>query len=99
MQTKQAETTSRELIERWIVQNILEGKSNDQLVGTMFVYGNEAFMLTQSSTGALEIVEQRSSQVIVFRKKEDAQPVNSCRACGTDYSSIKEAIECCADVD
>ncbi|MGD7044478.1 hypothetical protein [Jeotgalibacillus proteolyticus] len=99
MQIQQTQTTSRDLIERWIVQHVLEGRSNEELEGTMFVYGNEAYTLEQTSQGALSIKEHSVSKVIVFRKKEDADPANMCRACGLDYSSFKEAIECCADVD
>ena len=100
MNTQQIETTSRELIEKWIVQNILVGKSNAELAGTFFVYGDETFSLRLTSMGGLEIApEHEVSQVVVFRKKEEVQPVNICRACGIDYSSFKEAIECCADLD
>ncbi|KIL52965.1 hypothetical protein [Jeotgalibacillus campisalis] len=99
MQIQQTQSTSRDLIERWIVQHVLEGRSNSELEGTMFVYGNEAYTLEQTSQGALSIIEYPVSNVVVFRKKEEADPANVCRACGLDYSSFKEAIECCADVD
>ncbi|TDL31802.1 hypothetical protein E2R51_11295 [Jeotgalibacillus sp. S-D1] len=99
MQIQQTQTTSRELIERWIVQKVLEGKTNQELEGTMFVYGNEAFKLQGTANGALDIKEQTVSEVVVFRKKDETEPANICRACGLDYSSFKEAIECCADVD
>ncbi|PPA69221.1 hypothetical protein [Jeotgalibacillus proteolyticus] len=99
MQTHQKETTSRELIERWIVQQVLEGRSNQELSGTMFIYGDEAFELQETAIGSLEIKEQPAEQIVVFRKKEEMDPANVCRACGLDYSSFKEAIECCADVD
>jgi hypothetical protein len=99
MHQQQSDMTSRELIENWIVQNISAGKLNEELEGTLFVCGNEAHSLTQTSSGELEIKSKEVSQVVLFNSKDEAKPVNMCLACGQDYSSFKESIQCCSDID
>ncbi|KIL49382.1 hypothetical protein [Jeotgalibacillus soli] len=97
MQTHQ--TTGKELIEKWIVQNVISGKTSQELSGTLFVYGDEAMTLTSTETGSLEIITEEVSNVVVFRKKNESDATNMCRACGVDHSTFKEALECCADID
>jgi hypothetical protein len=101
MRIRQVVTQSKEMIERWINQHMLAGKPHEELDGTLFVYGNEVHSLRKSSSGDWMIEPHEASQVIVFRKEDDTEtePVNMCRACGLDYSSYKEAIQCCAYLD
>ena len=99
MRLKQAVKRSREMIDKWINQHVLAGKMKEELEGTLFVYGNEVHKLTKTSSEDWVIERQEVSQVVVFRKEEVTEPINMCRACGQDYESFKEAIQCCADLD
>lgn len=96
MRLQQSETPGKEMIERWINQNVVVGKSSEELEKTLFVYGNEAHSLSKTSSGEWVIEPQEVTQVVVFRKEEKVEQINMCRACGLDYSSFKEAIQCCA---
>ena len=96
MRLRQAVQHSREMIERWINQHVLDGKTNDELEGTLFVYGNEVHSLTKTASGNWTVEPQEVKQVVVFRKEEEPESVNMCRACGQDYTSFKESIQCCA---
>ncbi|WP_017381086.1 hypothetical protein [Paenisporosarcina sp. TG-14] len=98
MRLQQAVKPSREMIEKWINQNVLAGKTDEELEGTLFVYGNEAHSLIKTPSGEWAIEPQEVKQVVIFRK-EETEPVNMCRACGQDYTSFKEAIQCCAFLD
>ncbi|TFE00014.1 hypothetical protein [Jeotgalibacillus sp. R-1-5s-1] len=99
MTTQIMATTNRELIEKWMTQQLLQGKRNEEMAGTLFVYGNEAHRLHHHPTGELEIVSEEITEVVVFRQPAETIPYNSCRACGMEHESFKAAIECCADVD
>ncbi|WP_075618296.1 hypothetical protein [Paenisporosarcina indica] len=99
MRLRQAVQHSRELIERWINQHVLNGKTNDELEGTLFVYGNEVHSLLKTSAGDWVLEPQDVPQVVVFRKEEESEPINMCCACGQDYASFKDSIQCCAYLD
>jgi len=99
MRLQQAVNSLREMVEKWINQHMLAGKMEEELEGTLFVYGNEVHSLMKTSSGDWAIKPQEVTQVVVFRKDEVTEPINMCRACGQDYESFKEAIQCCADLD
>lgn len=99
MQTQMTGTSNQELIEKWVTQQLMNGKTNREMDGTLFVYGNEAHRLHHHPTGEIEIVPEQISDVVVFRKREERVELNHCRACGMEYDTFKDAIECCSDVD
>lgn len=97
MTTKTME--SRELIDRWMVQQLINGQTNEELSETLFVYGDEAATLRLNDNGSLRIEREPVKKVVAFRRAEEASTLNMCRACGMDHSSYKEALECCAHID
>lgn len=99
MRFKQVANHSKEMIERWINQHIMGGKMNEQLDGTLFIYGDEVHRFSKTLSGDWVIEPQEVTQVVVFRKEEEPEQLNMCRACGQDYESFKEAIQCCAYLD
>lgn len=96
MQLTQA--TGRDLIERWVLIHRGLGKTNDEMKETMFVYGNEILTLHFNEQGALEI-EAEKKHVVVFRKMDELDMTNTCRACSMEHLSYKDAIECCVDIE
>lgn len=88
--------TGRELVERWILQNLTIGKTNEELLNTTFVYGDEILTLAANEQGNVEI-ETRHGKVVVFRQIDELDMTHTCRACGTEHQSHKEAIECCME--
>lgn len=89
--------TGKDLVERWILQNRGLGRTKDQMTGTTFVYGNEILTLTSSEQGNLEI-ESQQTRVVLFRKLDELDMTNSCRVCGLEHETYKDAIECCIDI-
>lgn len=91
--------TGKELVERWILQNKGLGRTKDEMTGTTtFVYGNEILTLTSNEQGDLEIKSQQT-RVVLFRKLDELDMTNSCRACGLEHETYKDAIECCIDIE
>ncbi|MFS0645452.1 hypothetical protein [Siminovitchia sp. 179-K 8D1 HS] len=95
MQTKQSE--GRIFIDEWVMERLIMGKSVDEMDGTTFVYGNELLTLKKKVDGSFVVEPQRAPEVVVLEKPEEN--VNFCRACGTEHSSYKESLECCAHID
>ncbi|MEW9672925.1 hypothetical protein [Ammoniphilus sp. 3BR4] len=93
-----AKATGKEFVERWILLNRGSGKTNDQMKGTTFVYGNEVLTLTSNERGDLEI-NSHQTNVIVFRQMIELDMRNICRACSMEHQSYKDAIECCVDIE
>lgn len=89
--------TGRELVERWILQNRGLGKTNEEMVKTTFVYGDEILTLVANEQGMVEIHSQ-PGKVVVFRKIDELDLTHTCRACGWEHESHKEAIECCMEI-
>lgn len=92
------QATGEELVERWILFNRGLRRTHDQMKGTTFVYGNEILTLISNERGDLEIKSQQKP-VVVFRKIDELDLTNTCRACGMEHPSYKEAIECCVDIE
>ncbi|MEW9670930.1 hypothetical protein [Ammoniphilus sp. 3BR4] len=90
--------TGKELVQRWIIQNEGLGKTMDEMMGTTFVYGNEVLTLVADEKDSFRI-ESQIGRVVVFRKIDELDLSHSCRACGLEHHSHKEAIECCMDVE
>lgn len=90
--------TGKELVERWIQQSKGLGRSLDHLKETTFVYGNEILTLTPSERGTLDI-QSKPSNVVIFRKMDELDMKNTCRACGVEHLSYKDAIECCVNIE
>lgn len=88
--------TGKELVERWILQNRGLGKTNEEMIQTTFVYGDEILTLVASEQGDVE-VESNKGKVVVFRQIDELDMTHTCRACGTEHQSHKEAIECCME--
>lgn len=99
MRMQHAVKAWREMIDRWIDQKVSAGKTSEELDGTLFIYGNDVYRLVKTSLGDLVIEPQEIAQVVVLRKEDVPEPLNMCRVCGLDYSSFKEAIQCCAYLD
>ncbi|MEW9673726.1 hypothetical protein [Ammoniphilus sp. 3BR4] len=95
---KLTQATGKELIERWILQNRGIGRTTDQMIGTTFVYGNEISTLSSNERGELEIHSEKS-RVVVFRKMDELDMTNTCRACSLEHQSYKDSIECCVDIE
>ncbi|EPD51482.1 hypothetical protein MHH33_16355 [Paenisporosarcina sp. FSL H8-0542] len=36
---------------------------------------------------------------VMYQSKMDRKPLNICLACGQEFDSFKESIQCCADLD
>ncbi|MEW9673185.1 hypothetical protein [Ammoniphilus sp. 3BR4] len=90
--------TGKELVERWIYQNRGLGRTTDQMEGTTFVYGNEILTLTSNKRGTLDI-QSKQTPVVIFRKMDELEMRNICRACSLEHTSYKEAVECCVDIE
>lgn len=94
---KATKATGKELVERWILQNRGIGRTNEDMLNTTFVYGDE--ILTLVANGQNLEIEFQQGQVVVFRKIDELDMTHSCRACGLEHQSHKEAIECCMDIE
>ncbi len=90
--------TGKELAERWILQNRGLGKTNEEMINTTFVYGDVILTLVANEQGNLEI-ESKKGRVVVFRKIDELDLTHTCRACGMEHQSHKEAVECCMDIE
>ncbi len=88
-----------DLVQKWIEQNREQGKTEDEMIDTTFVFGDEIMHLIRSESGVLE-VEHKLGHVVVFRNRDELSfNMNMCRACGMEYASYKEAIECCMEME
>lgn len=96
MQFTQA--TGRELIERWVLIQRGLGKTNDEMKETTFVYGNEILTIHFNEQGSIKI-ESEQKHVVVFRKMDELDMTNTCRACSIEHQSYKDAIECCVEIE
>lgn len=95
MQTKQSSGSI--FIDEWVMERLIMGKSVEDMDGTTFVYGNELFTLKKQTDGSFVVEPQNAPEVIVLEKAH--AEVDICRACGTEHSSYKESLECCAHID
>lgn len=93
------QSIKKEMIQEWVTQNEIMGKTSDDMNGTTFVHGNELLMLKSNGRGGLEVEPLEVPEVIVFNKEYDASKMNICNACGMEHPTIKEVTECCAELD
>ena len=94
-----AKSKSVELVDKWIQQNREHGATEEEMIDTTFVFGDEIMHLIRNENGALE-VEHKVGHVVIFRNRDELNiNKNMCRACGMEHSSYKEAIECCMEME
>ncbi|HJV45071.1 MAG TPA: hypothetical protein VJ824_05005 [Bacillota bacterium] len=98
MAITQEHVEGKDLVQKWVQQSRSHGKTDDQIIGTVFVYGDEMLTLEKAENGEL-VIESKKTPVVIFRKLNELHKSNVCRACGTEYHSHKEAIQCCASED
>lgn len=87
-----------ELVEKWVHQNRIHGKTNEQMAGTTFVFGDEVISLNLNESGILKI-EYKQGPVIIFRQADHVNQPNVCRACGMEHLNYKDAIQCCTNIE
>lgn len=46
-----------------------------------------------------EMNGSENTPVVLFHLKNERKPLNACLACGQEYESFKESIQCCAELD
>ncbi|MBM7715106.1 hypothetical protein MHB50_12010 [Siminovitchia sp. FSL H7-0308] len=95
MQTNQS--AGRIFIDEWVMERLVMGKSIEDMNGTTFIYGNELLTLKKKADGSFVVVPQKAPEVVVLEKPHTE--VEICPKCGTEYSSFKESLQCCADID
>ena len=46
-----------------------------------------------------EMNTNEMTPTVMFQSKKERKPLNICLACGQEFDSFKESIQCCADLD
>lgn len=87
-----------DLVNNWIHLNREHGKTDTEMAGTTFIFGNEVITLYQSVFGGLKM-ESKSGPVVVFRQLIEEIYPNVCRACGMEHDNHKDAVVCCTKTE
>ncbi|RWR14620.1 hypothetical protein [Siminovitchia fortis] len=97
MQTKQ--TAERDFIEEWILEELIKGKTVEEMNGTTFVLGNELLTLKRNAEGSFDVEPLAAKEVVVIREEEKLEIENICSKCGMEHQTFKEVIQCCENVE
>jgi|GEM_PF-1985907 len=87
-----------DLVNKWIQRNRSLGKTNDEMNGTIVVFGDGIYTISKTDSGELDVQLTRGN-VVIFRDMKELAAENECRACGMLHDTYKEAVECCMNMD
>lgn len=85
-------------IDEWVLEQIFEGKTENDLVGTTFVYQNKLLALTTKSDGSFGVIPLPAKEV-VFVPQNKVIEENICTTCGMDHATQKDVLQCCASIE
>lgn len=91
-------TTGMELVNKWIETNRGLGKSDEEMDGTRFVFGDTLYTIKKNGNGRFEI-DSSPGKIVVFRDAREYSDELTCRICGTRYDNKIETIRCCTNGD
>lgn len=97
MQTKHAE--ERDLIEGWILEELIKGKTIEEMNGTTFVFGKELLTIKRNAEGSFDVEPLETKEVVFIKEEEQMETANMCNKCGMEHQTFKEVIQCCEDIE
>lgn len=88
------------LAQRWMDEQRKQGRSEEEMMRTMFVYEDAVMEIITDEHGEMQIEAQKPEQLVIFRSPEERKdPGHICRCCTMEHDNEKEAMQCCAFID
>ncbi|RST75137.1 hypothetical protein D4T97_007715 [Siminovitchia acidinfaciens] len=97
MQTKQ--TAERDFIDGWILEELIKGKTIEEMNGTTFVFGKELLTLKRNAEGSFDVEPLETKDIVIIQEEGKMRIENMCDKCGTEHQTFKEVIQCCEDIE